>query len=151
MPDIILPDTSCLIFLDKIDELHVLQKLYSRTVVTKEINDEYMLPLENWIEIAITKERKYQSVLEQSVDKGEASLMVLAMELDNCVVSIDDLKARKVAKKLDLRITGTLGILHKANKAGYIESMHEAIEKLKKVHFRISKKVEQELLRLSRE
>ena len=44
MPDIIIPDTSCLIFLDKIGELEILQKLYQKTVVTSEIAEEYMLP-----------------------------------------------------------------------------------------------------------
>jgi len=51
MPDIILPDTSCLIFLDKIGEIDVLQKLYSRTVVTQEIAEEYISPLKECIEI----------------------------------------------------------------------------------------------------
>jgi len=151
MPDIIIPDTSCLIFLDKIGEIDVLQKLYSQTVMTKEVAEEHISPLKKWIEIEAAKEKRYQKVLEQTVDKGEASIMVLALEMDNCVISIDDLRARKTAKKLGLRITGTLGILHKAKKAGHIESMRKTIEKLKRVDFRISEKVEQELLRLSGE
>ena len=151
MPDIIIPDTSCLIFLDKIGEIDVLQKLYNRTVVTKEVAEEHISPLKKWIEIETAKEKRYQKILEQSIDKGEASIMVLALEMDDCVVSIDDLQARKVAKKLGLRITGTLGLIQKAKKAGHIESMRETIEKLKRVDFRISEKVEQELLRLSGE
>lgn len=151
MPDIILPDTSCLIFLDKIEEIEVLQKLYSRTIVTREIVEEHISPLKTWIEIQTAKEKRYQKVLEQTVDKGEASIMVLALEMENCIVSIDDLKARKVAKRMGLRVTGTLGIIQKAKKAGYIESMRETMEKLKRVDFRISERIEQELLRLSGE
>ena len=151
MPDIIIPDTSCLIFLDKIGELEILQKLYSRTVVTIEIAEEYMLPLKTWIKIESAKEKLYQKILEQSVDKGEASIMVLALEMENCIVSIDDLKARKTAKKLGLRLTGTLGILYKAKKAGYIQSMNKTIDKLKDANFRISEKIEKELLRMSGE
>jgi predicted nucleic acid-binding protein len=149
MPDIIIPDTSCLIFLDKIGEIDVLQKLYSRTVVTREVAEEHISPLKKWIEIEAAKEKRYRKVLEQTVDKGEASIMVLALEIDNCVVSIDDLRARKAAKKLGLRITGTLGILHKAKKAGHIESIRETIEKLKRIDFRISEKILQYLLLLS--
>lgn len=119
MPEIIIPDTSCLIFLDKIGEINILQKLYSRTVVTSEVAEEHITALKNWIEIEAPEEKRYQKVLEQTVDKGEASIMVLALELSNCVVSIDDLRARKTAKNLGLRMTGTLGILYKAKKAGY--------------------------------
>lgn len=151
MPDLLIPDTSCLIFLEKIREIEVLQKLYDRTVVTREVADEHISPLKQWIEIETAQEKRYQKVLEQSVDKGEASIMVLALEIDDCVVSIDDLRARKVAQKLGLRLTGTLGIIYKAKKAGYIASMRETIEKLKRVDFRISEKVEQELLRVSGE
>lgn len=151
MPDIIIPDTSCLIFLDKIGELEILQKLYKKTVVTNEIAEEYMLPLKAWIKIESAKEKLYQKILEQSVDKGEASIMVLALEMENCIVSIDDLKARKTAKKLGLRLTGTLGILYKAKKAGYIQSMNKTIDKLKDANFRISEKIEKELLRMSGE
>jgi predicted nucleic acid-binding protein len=151
MPEIILPDTSCLIFLDKVGEIEVLQNLYSRTVVTKEIAEEHITPLKNWIEVVDAKDMRYQNVLRQTVDKGEASLMVLALEMENCVVSIDDLRARKVALRLGLKITGTLGVLHKARKTGHIDSMRDVIAKLKHVNFRISEKVEQELLRLSGE
>lgn len=151
MPDIIIPDTSCLIFLDKIGEIELLQKMYSRTIVTREIAEEHILPLKKWIEVETVKETGYQKILEQSVDKGEASIMVLAMELKDCVISIDDLKARKTAKNLGIKMTGTLGILYKAKRAGYIDSMRETIEKLKHVDFRISGKIEQELIRLSGE
>ena len=77
--------------------------------------------------------------------------MVLALEIENCIVSIDDLKARKTAKKLGLRLTGTLGILYKAKKAGYIQSMNKTIDKLKDADLRISEKIEKELLRMSGE
>jgi len=49
------------------------------------------------------------------------------------------------------RLTGTLGIILKAKNAGLITSTKEAIEKLKRVDFRISEKIEKELMRLSNE
>lgn len=121
------------------------------TIVTAEIAEEHIEPLPEWIDIQAPKEKRYQKVLEQAVDRGEATLMVLALELRDCIVSIDDLRARKVAKSLDLRLTGTLGILHKAKMAGLISSEKETLEKLKAVDFRISDKIEKELLRMSGE
>ena len=141
MPKIIIPDTSCLIFLEKIGEIQILKELYSRVVTTNEITKEYIYSLPKWIKISDAREKQYQKVLEQIVDKGEASIMVLALETAESVVAIDDLKARKLAKSLDLQITGTLGIIVKAKKAGLIKSTKECITKLREVDFRISEKI----------
>ena len=48
--------------------------------------------------------------LELVVDEGEAEVMALAMKL-NLPVLIDDLKGRRVAEKLGLKIIGCLGLL----------------------------------------
>ena len=45
MPKIIIPDTSCLIFLDKIGEIQILKELYSRVVTTNEITKECITKL----------------------------------------------------------------------------------------------------------
>ena len=151
MPKIIIPDTSCLIFLEKIGEIQILKELYSRVVTTNEITKEYIYSLPKWIKISDAREKQYQKVLEQIVDKGEASIMVLALETAESVVAIDDLKARKLAKSLDLQITGTLGIIVKAKKAGLIKSTKECITKLREVDFRISEKIAKEITKLSGE
>lgn len=107
--------------------------------------------MEKWIEIKESKEKRYQKILEQQVDRGEASIMILGLETDNSVLCIDDLQGRKMAKKLGLRLTGTLGIIHKAKQAGLIKSTRKTIEKLKKFDFRISEKIEREIIRKSGE
>lgn len=93
----------------------------------------------------------YQKILETIVDKGEASAIALALELDNPLLIIDDLKGRKLAKKLNLNIAGTLGVILKAKEKGIIKSTKGIFEKLKQSNFRISEKVETELLKLSGE
>ena len=66
-------------------------------------------------------------------------------------MSLDDLKARKLANSLGLRVTGTLGLLYKGKVAGLIPSVRETLHQLKSVDFRISEEVEMEVLRLSDE
>ena len=61
------------------------------------------------------------------------------------------MKGRKLAKSLNLNITGTLGIILKAKEKGIIKSTKEVFEKLKKLNFRISEKVEKKSLKLSGE
>lgn len=148
---IIIPDTSCLIYLDKIEQLELFQKLYHQVLVSRDVAEEYIEPLPDWITVQEIKEKRYQAILEQTVDKGEASIMMLAMETDNAIVCIDDKEGRKIAHKLGLRLTGTLGIIYKAKQEDLISSTREVIERLKELDFRISKKVENEILRLSGE
>jgi len=147
----IISDTSCIIVLDKIGELNILKELYGTVIVTKEIQEEFGSTLPGWFEIKEVKDLNYQKILETIVDKGEASAIALTLELDNPVLIIDDLKGRKLAKKLNLNITGTLGIILKAKEKGIIKSTKGVFEKLKQSNFRISEKVETELLKLSGE
>jgi predicted nucleic acid-binding protein len=71
----------------------------------------------------------------------------LAKEKDSPLLLLDDLKARKLAFKLNLRVTGTLGVIHKAKQIGVIENVKPIIEKLLATNFRISENVIEELLR----
>jgi len=64
---------------------------------------------------------------------------------------LDDLKARKLAVKLNLKITGTLGVIHKAKQIGVLENVKPIIEKLQATNFRISGNILDELLRKNNE
>jgi predicted nucleic acid-binding protein len=46
----IISDTSCLILLDKIDEIHLLKKLFGSIITTPEVADEFGLPLPSWVQ-----------------------------------------------------------------------------------------------------
>lgn len=81
------------------------------------------------------------------MDKGEASAIALALKFDNVLLILDDLKGRKEAEKLGLKITGTLGILIKTKQSGLIQELRPYLEDLKAAGFRISPIVEKEVLR----
>ena len=90
----IISDTSCLILLDKIGELDILNKLFGTIITTSEVAEEFGQTLPAWIELRQPTDKNYQSIIEATVDKGEASAIALAIELDDCLLIIDDLKAR---------------------------------------------------------
>ena len=138
----IISDTSCIILLAKIEELELLHKLYGTIITTKEVADEFGLPLPDWFEIKEPADKNYQSLIELSVDKGEASAIALAIEYNDCLLIIDDLKGRKLAHQLGLTIIGTLGIIVDAKLAGLIPSVKPILAKIKQTNFRISEKVE---------
>ena len=147
MPRIVISDTSCLILFHKIGELELLRKVYEFVSTTPEVAQEFSEELPDWIIIETVKDKKYQEFLETQVDCGEASAIALAKEKDCPLLLLDDLKARKLASKLNLRFTGTLGVIHKAKQIGVIEKVKPIIEKLLSTNFRISDNVIAELLR----
>ncbi|OQX73256.1 MAG: hypothetical protein B6D64_14075 [Bacteroidetes bacterium 4484_276] len=57
----------------------------------------------------------------------------------------------KLAKKLNLKFTGTLGVINKAKQLGVIERIKPIIDKLLSTDFRISANIINELLRMNNE
>lgn len=138
----IISDTSCLILLDKIGELEILNKLFGKIITTSEVANEFGQPLPTWIEIQQPTDNNYQSIIEASVDSGEASAIALAFELDNCLLIIDDLKARKFANQIGLTIIGTMGVIVDAKLAEIIPSVKSIIAKIKLTNFRMTEQLE---------
>ncbi|MEP7144808.1 MAG: DUF3368 domain-containing protein [Ferruginibacter sp.] len=73
------------------------------------------------------------------------------MELDDCLLIIDDLKARKFANQLGLTITGTFGVIVDAKLSGIIPSVKPIIAKIKQTNFGISDKIESIILAKAQE
>ena len=151
MHSIVISDTSCLIIFNKIGQLEILQKVYDNVITTPEVVEEFSEILPDWIKIQEVQDKKYQEFLETQVDYGEASAIALAKEIDNSLLLLDDLKARKLAGKLNLRFTGTLGVITKAKQIGVIDAVRPIIESLLLTDFRISENVIDELLKFNNE
>lgn len=144
---VVITDTSCLIILEKISLLPVLHQLFTVVLTTPEIAAEYGLPLPEWIIIISIKNKYLQLELTAVVDKGEASAIALAYEIENNYLITDDLKARKLAIKLGLSIIGTLGVLLRAKQEGYINAVKPFLELMKQTDFRVSDDLYQTVLR----
>ncbi len=63
-------------------------------------------------------------VLEQELDKGEATTIALGLETENPLLILDDFRARVMATRLGISFTGTIGVLAKAKKQGYIQELN---------------------------
>jgi len=122
-----------------------LTKVYDLIITTPQIANEFGESLPDWIQIVMVKDEKYLESLETQVDRGEASAIALGKEIDNAI------KARKLASKLNLKYTGTLGVFHKAKQMGFIERVKPLIDKLLKTDFRISENIVLELLKMNNE
>ena len=151
MPKVVISDTSTLILFHKINNIDLLAKVYGELITTPEIAKEYGETFPKWVKILSAKDKKYQEFLETQVDWGEASAIALAKEFDDVLLLLDDLKARKLASRLNLKYTGALGIITKAKQLLIIDAVKPLIDKLIATNFRISKKIIDEILKINNE
>lgn len=82
------------------------------------------------------------------LDDGESQAIILADELKSDVLIIDEKKGRKVAQRLGITITGTIGILIQAHNEGIISSdeIKQYFDQLKNSNIRLSDSLIQQAL-----
>lgn len=151
MPKTIISDTSCFIILTKIGELDLLHKVYGKIITTLDIATEYGETLPDWVEINTVLDKSKQQLLEMQIDKGESSAIALALETPDSTLIIDDYKARRIAERLGISYTGTIGVIIKARLLGIIPSIKPLLERIKQTDFRLSADLELQALKESKE
>lgn len=90
-------------------------------------------------------------ILESSLGPGESEAICLSKEVNADILILDDLNARRVAEKLEINITGTLGILLLAKEKKLIKSIEPLMEELIKGGFRVSDELYEDVLDLAGE
>lgn len=138
MNKIIISDTSCLIALTNINKLNILKDLFNEVIITSAVSEEFGELLPDWILVAEVKDRQKQSELEKKLDTGEASSLALAIEINNSLLIIDEVKGRKIAQSLGIDIIGTIGVLILAHKNGLVEDVIGTLLTLVNKGFRLS-------------
>lgn len=86
-------------------------------------------------------------VLRASLDLGEASAIALALELNDCLLILDDLKGKKMAEQLGFATTGSLGIIVRAKTNGVIPAVRPLLERIKSTNFRMTEQLAQIILK----
>lgn len=66
-------------------------------------------------------------------------------------VVLDDLAARRTAQEMDVRVVGTLGVILRAKRRGFIPACKPLIDGLLETDFRISETLYQRVLQLADE
>ena len=146
---VVVSNSSPIIHLTKIDQLHLLEKLFGQIIiaekvfhectVSKRYRDEVKIIInQSWINKKNIHDVRLYKLLHSEIDAGEAEALILALETEADLVLLDDQEARIKARKLELPVTGTIGVLLKAKNRGMIESFKDSIQKLQTSGFRIS-------------
>lgn len=82
---------------------------------------------------------------------GETEVLMLALEMREAVVVLDDALARQTADTLDLHFTGTLGLLLDAKRVGLIAEVRPWLDQLNALQFRLAPHTYEAVLRLAGE
>jgi predicted nucleic acid-binding protein len=82
---------------------------------------------------------------------GETEVLALALESPDPVVILDDNLARRAAAVLEVRFTGTLGLLLDAKRAGLVSTVEPQLDRLQRLRFRLSAKAREVILRAAGE
>lgn len=151
MQKIIVSDTSCLILLDKIDQLNILHALFGEVIITSEVKKEFDKELPDFFKVQNPRDINYEKILQSFLDKGEASIIALALELGDCLVIMDELKGRREAKNLGIKITGTLGVLLLAKERNLIKELKPVLAQVEQTNFRINKSLIKRALEKAKE
>jgi predicted nucleic acid-binding protein len=143
-------NSTCLIGLQRIGQLEILPQVYPVVFTPQAVQAEVGITL-SWLRVQAVQNTAFVTVLQESIHRGEAEAIALAIEVKDVVVILDEKKARAVAKKLGLQVTGTVGMLLRGKKRGVIPEVKPLLISLQEAGFRLSENLIQEALRLAGE
>ncbi len=142
-------NSTCLIGLERIGRLEILHALFEPLFVPPKVWEEFGSALD-WLTVQAPANIELVNILRSIVDDGEAEAIALAKE-KGWLLILDDRKARTWAKRLSVRVIGTAGVLLRAKRYGLIPKVKPILEALRATGFRLSKTLEEEVLRLAQE
>lgn len=148
---IIIADSSCLIALSNIQQLTLLEELFGRISITKEVASEFGLALPSWVSVEPIINNSLFEEINSFLDKGEASSIVLAIEHPGSLLIIDEIDGRRAAQKYSVQITGTVGIIGLAKQKQIISAVKPFLIQLKQAGFRLSEELEIKFLKQNNE
>lgn len=145
MPDrskIIVTNTTPLIALTAATgNLDILRQLYTRVIVPYEVAAEIkaggkeafgldVFEQTSWLEIRHSPV-ELPPYLQNSLDRGEASVIQTALQEGIGLVCIDEVAGRRIARLSKLSLTGSIGIMLKTKAMGYPLSIPEALNRMR--------------------
>ena len=149
----VISNTTPLIGLADIGCFDILQKLYKEIMIPAAVLEEVksepaktLVRNSDFIHVLPVAESKSRKMFSSRLHAGEVEVMLLAEEKQADLLIMDDNAAKKTAKFLGFNVTGTLGILLKAKREGYINEVRPLLDKLQDTGFYVSPKIRQYVL-----
>ena len=139
---LVISNSSPIMNLAIIGQLHLMQELFGKIVIPKEVWSELIIegkgkPGSNeiekvkWIKVEEVKNSNLVKTLTKDLDVGESAAIALSIEKKADLLLLDETDARNLAEFYNLTKTGVIGILMKAKKRSLIKEIKPLLNKLK--------------------
>lgn len=154
---IVVADATPLIALAKIEKLSLLRRLFGTLHIPPAVYAEVVTQAPQrpgagevrgatWIKTTPIQNTSTLRYLRAELDPGEVEALILAEEMSADWVLLDESKARRIAKTLELSHIGTVGLLLLAKRRGYITEVRPLLDSLRTKRFHLSNNVYQSVL-----
>jgi predicted nucleic acid-binding protein len=128
---IVVSDTSPVLNLARIGRLELLRLLYRQVLIPSAVYRELTdfksdlapaidLASMPWLIVAAAADQNRVQELREDLDPGEAEAIVLAIERRADLLLVDERRGRRMAAAAGLTVTGLLGVVATAKRAGLI-------------------------------
>lgn len=137
----VVSNTSPLLFLAKIDRLGLLPELYGQLVIPEAVVDE--VEAKSTTDTDRIRHWKHQSRIEvrpapvairehlpSDLGAGEQGAIALGLDIQSDLVLLDDQEGRRLARRHELAVTGTIGVLVEAHERGAVASLQQELDRL---------------------
>ena len=137
----VVSNTSPLIGLSNIGKLEIPRDVFGKVFIPPAVRREFGEELPKWVSVKAPENRPLVQALSELLGDGESEAIALAIELNAEFLILDDLKARKIARRLGIRVIATAGVLLLAKKRGVVGEVKPLLRELVEKGFRISNEV----------
>lgn len=145
-----------------IGRIDLLRRLFEAVIVPQEVHREIVeggsefaglrvYERSHWVKV-MRISKAVDPLLATLLDRGEAAVIELARELNPDFVLIDELKARKIARKIfGLKVIGSARILVEAKKGGLLNNVRKELKAMREAGYWLSDGIVEAALRQAEE
>ena len=159
---VVVSDTTPIISLLKCQRLEILMDLFTEIIIPEAVYNELtsneQFPKEadairesDYIKTVTLNDKKLLDIFQRAtgLDLGESEAIVYCDENAVDLLMMDELKGRRVAKQMNIRVIGTLGILQLANEKNLLSGadVRACMDSLRSNSRHISEELIQEVLK----
>jgi len=150
-------NTTPLRYLIAIEQEHLLGKLFEKVFVPAAVHEELtdaktpelvrrrVASLPSWFEVRKVDETRMPT-FPVTLHRGERQAILLAEAVRADLLLIDEQVGRTIALSRNIPLSGTLGVLERADTMGFVSNFPQVLQRLKASGFFIAETLEQQLL-----
>lgn len=138
---IVIADTSILLNLCRVDQQQLLHSLYQNVVVPASVHQEFEqavryarfsgMVFPKYIHVTTPKTNLQHWAPGAKLHQGESDAIALAKDMKADLLLLDERKGRVVAARLEIVVSGLLGILIQARRQGLLKNLSSTLDRLR--------------------